>query len=87
MRPSVTYSLQKAGKNMRVATDVKKATVKFDLNNETLTITDATGMDIPVITEDANPEIYTVTGVRVSDTDAPGIYILRYSDRCVKIIK
>ena len=87
VKPEKTYQLTKAGKNMHVATDVPNACVKFDLNNATLTITDATGVEIPVISGEENPEIFTVTGVRVSEATAPGIYILRYSDRTVKIIR
>lgn len=58
-----------------------------DVNNRHLRFTK--GMGIGGVTEgnDAAPEIYTVTGQRVERVGDKGIYLLRYPERTVKVIR
>jgi hypothetical protein len=83
-----SFKLVHAGKNIEYTPGIDGHRMIVDLGNNTLLFTkQATGLDMTTATVDEVPEIYTITGQRVEDMDAHGIYILRYSDRTVKVAR
>lgn len=90
MTPEVgtPFPLQYRGENIIVPAGLgSNHKLVLDLNDNTLTITNPSGVEAVEAGTDEVPEIYTVTGRRVTDMTARGVYILRYSTRCVKIVK
>lgn len=79
--------LMRKGKNMIAPQGIKDYTLILDPEKETLLLTNTSGVSDVEADKNEIPEIYTITGHRVIDTNAKGIYLLRYSNKVVKVIK
>lgn len=82
------FQLVHPGKNIENTPGIDGHRLIVDLGNNTLLITkQSTGVEMTPATVDEAAEIYTITGQRVENMDVHGIYILRYSDRTVKVAR
>ena len=82
-----TYKLEKQGANVILPAGITNHKMIFNLKDETLLITNGSGVNGILSETDTDTEIYTITGQRVSEMKESGIYILKTPTRTVKIIK
>lgn len=82
-----TYKLEKQGANIIPPAGITNHKMIFNLKDETLLITNGSGVNGILSETDTDTEIYTITGQRVSEMKESGIYILKTPTRTVKIIK
>lgn len=81
------FNLIKAGYNITAPADNDGYRLIVDVNNSRLIFTKGSGIGEVTVEGDSEPEIYTVTGQRVDRVGDKGIYLLRYPDRTVKVIR
>ena len=81
------YSLVERGSNMQLASgSAENVTLRFDLNNKSLTISDLSGVDLVVETSNAPVEYFNLQGMKVTQPQPGDIYIAKKGNRAYKII-
>lgn len=80
LEPGVEYKLSDSGKNISLARDIDKASLKVDLDKKILMLTDlsVSGLTAPEITNLSSERIFNLQGTEMTGTTSlmPGIYII-----------
>lgn len=81
------YSLVERGSNMQLASgSAENVTLRFDLNNKSLIISDLSGVELVVETSNAPVEYFNLQGMKVTQPQPGEIYIAKKANRAYKII-
>lgn len=81
------YTLVTRGANMQLASgSAKNVTLRFDLNNKILTVTNTSGVELVVETDNTPVEYYNLQGIKVTNPQPGEIYIAKKANRAYKII-
>ncbi len=86
--PDQEFPLAKVGHNIRMGT-CEAMTLIFNPDKETLLLTPTSGNPDKPYRFDGNEiqEIYTLSGIRVSEMNVPGVYIVRKGENTHKYLK
>lgn len=87
--PEQNFNLIEKGKNINATNlaGLQNVNLVLDLNNKQLVYTQNSGTEQIEIPAGVATEIYTITGQKVNEMTTPGIYILKYGNKTVKIRK
>ena len=82
-----TFELVKGGPNINAPVLPDGYRMIVNVNDRTMLFTNGSGVATLPVEDEVTPVIYTITGQRVECIDGKGIYLLRYPDRTIKVIR